>query len=71
MVDKKPLLKSGYISVDRIKDDFIYLVNEFPKEQRYIVSFMLSTLLNNISNKKDGMHYLSQISVLARLCCWI
>ena len=54
MVDKKPLLKSGYISVDRIKDDFIYLVNEFPKEQRYIVSFMLSTLLNNISNKKDG-----------------
>ncbi len=54
MIDKKPLLKSGYISVDRIKDDFIYLVNEFPKEQRYIVSFMLSTLLNNISNKKDG-----------------
>ena len=54
MAEKKPLLKSGYISVDRIKDDFIYLVNEFPKEQRYIVSFMLSTLLNNISNKKDG-----------------
>ena len=54
MAGKKPLLKSGYISVDRIKDDFIYLVNEFPKEQRYIVSFMLSTLLNNISNKKDG-----------------
>lgn len=54
MTEKKPLLKSGYISADRIKDDFIYLVNEFSKEQRYIVSFMLSTLLNNISNKKDG-----------------
>lgn len=54
MEEKKPLLKSGYISIDRIKDDFIYLVNEFPNEQRYIVSFMLSTLLNNISNKKDG-----------------
>lgn len=54
MTEKKPLLKSGYISADRIKDDFIYLANEFPKEQRYIVSFMLSTLLNNISNKKDG-----------------
>lgn len=54
MDEKKPLLKSGYISIDRIKDDFIYLVSEFPKEQRYIVSFMLSTLLNNISNKKDG-----------------
>jgi len=54
MEEKKPLLKSGYISIDRMKDDFIFLVNEFPKEQRYIVSFMLSTLLNNISNKKDG-----------------
>ena len=54
MEEKKPLLKSGYISIDRIKDDFIYLVNEFSNEQRYIVSFMLSTLLNNISNKKDG-----------------
>lgn len=54
MEEKKPLLKSGYISIDRIKDDFVYLVNEFPNEQRYIVSFMLSTLLNNISNKKDG-----------------
>lgn len=54
MEEKKPLLKSGYISIDRIKDDFIYLANEFPNEQRYIVSFMLSTLLNNISNKKDG-----------------
>lgn len=54
MEEKKPLLKNGYISIDRIKDDFTYLVNEFPKEQRYIVSFMLSTLLNNINNKKDG-----------------
>lgn len=50
----KFLLKNGYISLDRIKDDFIYLIKEYPKEQRYIVSFMLSTLLNNISNKKDG-----------------
>jgi len=50
----KVLLKNGYISLDRIKDDFIYLINEYPKEQRYIASFILSTLLNNISGKKDG-----------------
>lgn len=50
----KFLLKEGYISLDRIKDDFIFLINKFPNEQRFIVSFVLSTLLNNISNKKDG-----------------
>lgn len=49
-----PLLKNGYISLERLKDDFIYLINQYPNEQRYIVSFMLSTLLNNVSNKKDG-----------------
>lgn len=49
-----PLLKNGYISLDRMKDDFIYLISEHPNEQRYIVSFILSTLLNNISSKKDG-----------------
>lgn len=54
MENKHPLLKDGYISLDRIKADFTFLVHEFPNEQRYIVSFLLSTLLNNISNKKDG-----------------
>ena len=54
MEGDKFLLKNGYISLDRIKDDFIYLISEYTNEQRYIVSFMLSTLLNNISNKKDG-----------------
>lgn len=49
-----PLLKDGYISLERLKDDFIYLIHQYPNEQRYIVSFMLSTLLNNVSNKKDG-----------------
>ncbi len=54
MDEEKYLLKKGYISLDRIKDDFIYLIKEYSNEQRYIVSFMLSTLLNNISAKKDG-----------------
>lgn len=54
MEGDKYLLKNGYISLDRMKDDFICLINEYPKDQRYIVSFMLSTLLNNVSGKKDG-----------------
>lgn len=37
-----------------MKNEFSLLMNEFPKERRFIVSYILSTLLNNISNKKDG-----------------
>lgn len=48
------LIKNGYISLDRFKNEFSLLMTEFPKDRRFIVSFVLSTLLNNISNKKDG-----------------
>lgn len=48
------LIKNGYISLDRLKDEFSILMVDYPNERRYIVSFILSTLLNNISNKKDG-----------------
>ena len=48
------LVKNGYISLDRLKNEFSLLMTEFPKDRRFIVSFILSTLLNNISNKKDG-----------------
>ncbi len=48
------LIKNGYISLDRLKNEFSLLMTEFPKDRRFIVSFLLSTLLNNISNKKDG-----------------
>lgn len=48
------LIKGGYISLDRMKNEFTLLMNEFPKDRRFIVSYILSTLLNNISNKKDG-----------------
>lgn len=48
------LVKNGYISLDRLKNEFAILMTEYPKDRRFIVSFILSTLLNNISNKKDG-----------------
>lgn len=48
------LIKDGYISLDRMKNEFSLLMNEFPNDRRFISSYILSTLLNNISNKKDG-----------------
>ncbi len=47
------LVKNGYISLDRLKNEFSLLMTEFSRDRRFIVSFILSTLLNNISNKKD------------------
>lgn len=48
------LVKNGYISLDRLKNEFSILMTDYPKDRRFIVSYILSTLLNNISNKKDG-----------------
>ena len=52
--DERHLVKSDYIHVDRIKDEIVVLMKEFLNDRRTIVSFLLSTLLNNISKKKDG-----------------
>lgn len=41
-----------------MKNEFSLLMNEFPKERRFIVSYILSTLLNNISNKKTVINFL-------------
>ncbi len=48
------LVKNGYISLDCLKDEFTLLMTKFSKDRRFIVSFILSTLLNNVSSKKDG-----------------
>lgn len=48
------IVKNDFISVDRIKDEIAVLVKKYPDDRRTIVSFLLSTLLNNISKKKSG-----------------
>lgn len=48
------LIKTEFISVNRIKDEIAVLVKEHSSDRRTIVSFLLSTLLNNISKKKSG-----------------
>ena len=52
--EERFLVKIEYISVDRIKDEIAVLVKKYSEDQRTIVSFLLSTLLNNISKKKNG-----------------
>lgn len=52
--DERFLIKTEFISVDRIKDEIAVLVKEHSSDRRTIVSFLLSTLLNNISKKKNG-----------------
>ncbi len=52
--DKRYMVKSDFVSVDRMKDEFVILMKEFPQDRRTIVSFLLSTLLNKFSLKKDG-----------------
>lgn len=57
--DKRPenerfLVKPEFISVDRLKDKIAVLIKSYLEDKRTIVSFLLSTLLNNISKKKDG-----------------
>lgn len=53
--DEKSLIKQeNYILIDRMKDEFVSLITEFPEHKRTIVSFLLSTLLNHISQVNDG-----------------
>lgn len=52
--DERFLVKTDFISVDRIKDEIAVLMKTHPDDRRTIVSFLLSTLLNNISKKKNG-----------------
>ena len=52
--DERFLVITEFISVDRIKDEIAVLVKTHSEDKRTIVSFLLSTLLNNISKKKNG-----------------
>jgi hypothetical protein len=52
--ESKYIVKKDYFPVDRVKDEFINLMNDFPDDRRTIVSFSLSALLNNIGKKKEG-----------------
>lgn len=52
--DKRYLVRMEFIYIDRLKDEVAFLVKKYPEDKRTIVSFVLSTLLNNISKKRNG-----------------
>ncbi len=52
--DEKFLVKTDFISVDRLKDEIAVLIKNHAEDKRTVVSFLLSALLNNICKKKDG-----------------
>ena len=58
--EEKYLVRDGHLPIDKIKSDFNNLICDFPNEKRTIVSFALSTLLNNISKKKNGVKILKE-----------
>lgn len=52
--EERHIIRSEFIPLDRLKDEIAVLIKTFSKERRAIVSFLLSTLLNNVSKKKNG-----------------
>ena len=58
--DKKYIVLSEYVPVDRIKDEIVVLMKQYPEDRRSIVSFLLSTILNNVSKKKSGYKLFSK-----------
>ena len=48
------LVKNSHIYQEQLKNEFASLMAEYSKDRRFIVSYVLSTLLNNVSAKKDG-----------------
>lgn len=52
--EQQSLVVAEYVPVDRIKDEITVIMKQYPEDRRTIVSFLLSTLLNNVSKKRNG-----------------
>ena len=52
--DRRFIVLTDFVPVDRLKDEIAVLMKSYPDDRRSIASFLLSTLMNNISKKKDG-----------------
>lgn len=48
------VVKKDFTFIDRIKDDITVLVKAYEPDKRTIVSYLISTIFNNISRKKEG-----------------
>lgn len=48
------IISHAYMNIERLKDEITLLIKDNNSEKRTIVSFLLSTLLNNISKRQRG-----------------
>lgn len=74
--DEKFLVTGDFIPIDRLKDEIAVLVKTYSEDKRTIISYLLSTLLNNISKKKDGYalfrkHHTKKVWLLLDLALYI
>lgn len=53
-IERRFIVKEDFVFVDRIKDEISILVKRFSEDRRTIVSFLLSTFLNNIEKKSKN-----------------
>ena len=54
------LILDKFIFIDRLKDEISSLLKDYPAENKTIVSFLLSSFLNNISKKSLGYKLFSE-----------
>lgn len=59
----KHIVKNDFVHIRRIKAEFLSLMTGFPEARRSIVSFLLSTIVNNISMKNRGYKLFSENNI--------
>lgn len=75
--EEKYLYRDDIISINRLKDEIAVLIKSYSDDRRSIVSYLISTILNNVSKKKNGYtifekkHSLSKASVLIDIAMYI
>lgn len=52
--EERFIVKTENLSIERVKDEIVVLIKKHQDDIRTVVSFLLSTILNNISKKKNG-----------------
>lgn len=75
-IEERFIVKNNFISIDRLKDEIAGVLKKHPEDTRTIVSFLLSTLLNNFCKKKDGftlfkLNHHKKAFLLIDLCLYI
>lgn len=74
--DETSLLKNGYLQFDRIMDEIKIIICEYPESKKQIVSYLLSTIYNQVSKKNKSISIFNtkntnKALLLIELCFYI